>query len=212
MANGIEAAVGLSQVHMNILHHARSGHFLGRSAGDPDQLIPLGFPQVAGLAPQTDMTFAQESYEVFARMGLLLQVQFQVERMMEDLLRALSLPVGGLERNTRELLQFARISAPWRKATWVYLPLLMRNTLHNGGFHGRKNRQITVGDTKYVFKENRRFEQAGWHHIAHAVSAELDVLDELLGSSTLEQMGLVPDRFAFLLDNGYLPRRKIYVN
>ena len=63
----------------------------------------------------------------------------------------------------------------------------------------------------YVFKTNRRFEQAGCHHIVHALSAELDVLDELLASPTLEQMGLVPDRFAFLLHNGYLPRRNVYV-
>jgi hypothetical protein len=69
-----------------------------------------------------------------------------------------------------------------------------------------------VGHTKYVFKKDRRFEQAGWHHIAHALSAELDVLDELLASPALEQLGLVPDRFAFLLDNGYLPRRKAYVS
>jgi hypothetical protein len=212
MANGIEAAVGLTQVHMNVLHHARSGHFFGRSADAPAKVIPLDFPQVAGLAPETDMTFAQESYEVFARMGLLLQVQFQVERMMEDLLRALGRPAKGLERNARDLLQHARVSAPVRKASWVYLPLLMRNTQHNGGFHGRPNRQITVGHTKYVFRKDRRFEQAGWHHIAHALSAELDVLDELLASPTLEQLGLVPDRFAFLLDNGYLPLRDVYVN
>jgi hypothetical protein len=212
MANGIEAAVGLTQVHMNVLHHAVSGHFFGRSADDPAKVIRLDFPKVAGLAPETDLTFAQESYEVFARMGLLLQAQFQVERMMEDLLRALGRPVQRLERNTRDLLEFARVSAPVRKASWVYLPLLMRNTLHNGGFHGRSNRQITVGHTKYVFRQDRRFEQAGWHHIAHALSAELDVLDELLASPTLEQLGLVPDRFAFLLDNGHLPRRNVYVN
>jgi len=212
MANGIEAAVGLTQVQMTVLHHAQSGHFLGRSADDPTKVIRLDFPKVAGLAPETDMTFAQESYEVFARTGLLLQAQFQVERMMEDLLRALRRPIKGLEHNARDLLQHARVSAPVRKASWVYLPLLMRNTLHNGGFHGRSNRQITVGKTKYVFKKDRRFEQAGWHHITHALSAELDVLDELLASPTLVQLGLVPDRFAFLLDNGYLPRRSVYVS
>ena len=213
MANGIEAAVGLAQMQMNVLHSAQSGHFFGRSsAEDPTKMIRLDFPKVAGLAPETDMTFAQETYEVSTRMGLLLQAQFQVERMIEDLLRALGRPTKGLERNARDLLQHAGASAPFRNASWVYLPLLMRNTLHNGGFHGRANRQITVGDTMYVFRKDRRFEQAGWHHIAHALSAELDVLDELLSSPTLERLGLVPDRFAFLLDNGYLPRRNVYVS
>ena len=131
--------------------------------------------------------------------------------MMSDLLRALGLPVAAaFEDNARKLLTDAEVRAPNRKASWMYLPSLVRNTLHSGGFHDRGSRQITLGDTTYVFDKGQRFAQAGWHHITHMLSGELDVLEELLTSQKLLRLGLVPDRFAFLEFEGHLPRKSVY--
>ena len=157
------------------------------------------------------MEAAKALYTNAAKMELLVLVQFQVDRMMVDLLRAMSLTYSRrFVENARLLLDQADIGAPVTKAAWMYLPSLIRNTMHNGGIHGLGNRVVTVGATRYDFRRNRVFEQAGWNHIVHALSAELDVLDELFQSDRMTNLGSVPDRFAFWQLNGYLPRKDVY--
>ena len=208
--NGLEAAVGLAQMQMHVFETAESGSLLTQDRADPELLVTVDFNKLMGLVPGSDMPFVRELYEVNARVSLVLSVQFQCERMMADLLRASGDGITTFEGAAKQLLLNAEVSSPVRKASWMYLPSLIRNTLHNGGFHGRRNRQITLGDTTYVFKSDRRFEQAGWHHITHALSAELDVLEELLTTPLVTDLGVVPDRFAFLGFKGYPPRRLTY--
>ena len=210
MAGGFEAAIGVAQMLVNIRRVAESGQLLAPMTGRPDQLASVDFTLLTGLTPDSDVAFAKEMYKISARLGLVLTAQFQVERMMIDLLRALGHPSGAFEPNARALLQHAAVPSPLRKATWMYLPSLIRNTLHSGGFHDRRNRRITIGNTTYTFERGRRFEQAGWHHIVHALSAEFDVIEELLAAPLLRNLGRVPDRYAFVELVGYPPRKAVY--
>ena len=175
-------------------------------------MIPLDFAKVAGLAPETDMTFAQESYEVFARMGLLLQGA--VPGRKDD---------GGFAPRFGSSGEGARAQRPRLASACTSFGTSSQSLLGvlastNAEHPPQRRVSRSVDQTDHGGKHEVRFQegstlqQAGWHHIAHALSAELDVLDDLLASPTLEQMGLVPDRFAFLLDNGYLPRRNMYVS
>ncbi len=155
-----------------------------------------------------NISLAARMFARSARMTLCLEFQFQVENMLARLADALAIPKkdqrGGMEALANSVLARAGFPSHKHRAARMYLPSLMRNTLHNNGMHQSRSRQITAEGVVYRFRRNAPFGQAGWLDVTNVLSSEIAVLEELLLKPRIRRLPVIADPYAKLVHHGGL--------
>lgn len=136
-----------------------------------------------------------ETLNAYSQRTVVPMVQFQIENLMTRLLETRGIRVGGFPNLAREFLRAASVSAPFRKAREMTAAAMIRNSLHNNGFHRGPTRQVKIDDYTFRFREGGRVREASWAHIHLAFSKSLDHLDEALDSAPFSGGRIVKDRF-----------------
>lgn len=139
---------------------------------------------------------ASEVLDKFNRIALLTLVQFQIENLLANLVRALeSEPARKYARLVDQALGMTATRT--RRASYAFLvPSWIRNTLHNNGIHEGLDTRVQMHGHRYVFRKGRRFSQAGWGEITHVFRVELRSIERLLYSPRVSQLKTVTDRYA----------------
>lgn len=153
--------------------------------------LTQGSPQVAA-----------DDLEKFARIGLVTLIQFQVENLLANVVRALgSDPYRGYSRLVDQVLELTM--APMRRARNALLvPSWIRNTLHNNGIHEGPDARIQVHGHRFRFRRGRRFSQAGWGEVSHSLRSELRTIERLLFSPAVRRVAApVVDRYSMAVDS-----------
>lgn len=134
------------------------------------------------------------------KMSLVTFVQFQLENMLTNLLRAgqIDPPKGHAHLLRTALLHFGYPHVE-KGLQILRVPAAMRNSLHNNGFHASASFETQINGVRFRFSQHRRVQQASWDHIVHALRAELRVYERLLHKDRVSSIGVVPDRFAVLV-------------
>ncbi|MFO1440036.1 MAG: hypothetical protein U1F81_17055 [Verrucomicrobiaceae bacterium] len=121
------------------------------------------------------------------RLGLVTLCMFKIDALLGRLLTALALPVHlGFFRNARSLLNTITIGAPNLKLDTLMVPAAIRNSLHNNGIHRGPNSSMLLHGMQYDFSDGDSVQCAGWQHIFAALTACIDVLDEILFSAEIQ--------------------------
>jgi len=131
------------------------------------------------------------------KMSLVTFIQFQLENMLSNLLRAAQVnPATGHASLVRQALTHFGYPHVETGLKILRVPAAMRNSLHNNGFHTSASFDAQINGVRFRFNQHRRVHQASWDHITHAIRAELRVYERLLHMASVRAIGLVPDRFA----------------
>lgn len=146
---------------------------------------------------------AANDLEKFARIGMVTLVQFQIENLLANLVRALGpMPRRAYSRLVDQVLELTARSTR-RARTSLLVPSWIRNTLHNNGIHEGPEARVQVHGHVFRFRNGRRFSQAGWGEVVHALRAELRTLERILSSPRVERISApVVDRYAAVVRRG----------
>ena len=186
--NNITMAAGASVSTLRLLHWAKQG-------GD-GVLI-----QALGLSDPSYIHLVAEDLLRASRLHLLVEYQFQVETLFRDILLALGKDPGnvGFYKLVKELLREIEIGDPDDKRGLLNVPALMRNSMHaNGIHHGYKglNTEEVIDGVEFRFEHGKRVQCGSWYHIDVALTASINVVDEILGTSSVVDLGCIPDEYA----------------
>jgi hypothetical protein len=85
----------------------------------------------------------------------------------------------------RELGILTNNSEEFRK---LYYPAIVRNSLHNNGFHEGKNYEGKIKGIQFLFKDNQQTAHAGWRHVYFFCIGILEVVKLIIGHQTIHQI------------------------
>ncbi len=146
---------------------------------------------------------AADDLEKFARIGMVTLVQFQIENLLANLVRALGpMPRRAYSQLVDQVLELT-VRSTRRARTALLTPSWIRNTLHNNGIHEGPEARVQVHGHSFRFRNGRRFSQAGWGEVVHALRAELRTLERIMSSPRVERISApVVDRYAAVVRRG----------
>jgi hypothetical protein len=135
-----------------------------------------------------------------SRLFLLTECQFQIETLLRNILLAIAKAPGkqGFYDVAKEALAAAGVTDP-RKLRILNVPALIRNSMHANGIHygwkGSSTIEIING-VEFRFEHGKPVHCGSWYHIVTALSASLEVLDEILGAAPVSAVKVIPDAYA----------------
>ncbi len=186
--NNVMMAANSSVATLRLLHWAQQG-------GDGVLVKALGLAKPEYINPVAEDMLRS------SRLFLLLESQFQFEALFRNILLSVNRPADkqGFYSVVRDVLAFANLSDQPRKLQMLNVPALMRNSMHaNGIHHGWKGSDSveTIAGVEFRFEHGKRVQCGSWFHIVTALSASVDVVDELLSAHAVSSINTVPDLYS----------------
>lgn len=147
---------------------------------------------------------AADDLEKFMRVGLVTLVQFQIENLMANVVRASGLnPCRQYAALVDQVLAELYERSADRARITLLVPGWIRNTLHNNGVHDGRDARVQVHGNVFNFDRGRRFTNAGWGEVVHVLRAELRTVEKLLFSRAVREISApIADRYAAAIDAG----------
>lgn len=145
---------------------------------------------------------AADDLEKFMRVGLVTLIQFQIENLMANLVRAL----GGSPRRQYATLVDQVLADLYNHSTerariTFLVPGWIRNTLHNNGIHDGPDAHVQVHGHQFSFQRGHRFTHAGWGELIHVLRAELRTVEKVLFAGAAREISApIADRYAATLE------------
>ena len=146
---------------------------------------------------QESIQAALDDYSATVKQAFVVNSQFQVENGLKNLLRALE-PANTTDsfvRIAREILVVCKVSDLDLKHRVLYTPALIRNCLHSNGIHTRSSVTNVINGVEYKFEQGQRFTCGHLSQVVHALSASLDVIEEILLSDAARKPSIIVDAF-----------------
>lgn len=142
---------------------------------------------------------AADNLDKFTRLGLITMVQFQVENLISNVIRALgATPVNGYQAVVGQLLAIIQWPTANRASRVLLVPAVIRNTLHNNGMHAGKDLDVQVHGVRFRIRRGGRMGKAGWGHVVHVLRVQLRLLEQILHDPAMLSVVHVEDRYAQL--------------
>ena len=160
--------------------------------------MPTALQHVEATSLPTEI--ALDDLQKFARLGLITLFQFQVENLIANLIRALGRrPRRAYQAAVDQLLALLGWTDTDRAARVFRVAGVVRNSLHNNGFHDGADLDVRVHGFRYRATRGGRMRTAGWGHVTHVLRAELRLLERILSDPAIRSLNRVEDRYARLV-------------
>jgi hypothetical protein len=156
--------------------------------------------QALGLAKPEYINLVAEDLLRSSRLSLLTESQFQIEALFRNILLALGKALGkdGFYNVAKDVLAAAGVIDP-AKLRILNVPALIRNSMHTNGIHqgwkGSNTIEIIRG-VEFRFEHGKPVHCGSWYHIVTALSASLEVVDEILSAAPVKAVHVLPDAYA----------------
>jgi hypothetical protein len=170
------------------------------TVGEQRRISGDDFRKLVGMTSGTAQD-AADILEKTTRLGFVVLFQFQVENLLKNIYRAATGQEApqGYYNVAHAFTQ--QLPDPPRKMDLLYLPALIRNSLHANGIHHGYNGQSTtieIDGSRFEFKHKQKVSCAGWGHLAVAFNATLGVVEEILALPEVKALAdPVMDRYAW---------------
>jgi len=142
---------------------------------------------------------ALENFGKMTRLGYIVLFQFQIENMLKTILKALGKSgraTEGFYNVAKSLLDAITLADLNTKLDLLYLPALIRNSLHSNGIHRLESKRIEYDGLVFEFIKDAPVRCAAWDHMHHALNASLNVVDEILKATQVKALpDPTPDQF-----------------
>jgi len=135
----------------------------------------------------------------YLRNTLTTKVHFKIENLFGNILKALSSSPTkrGFWHISNAMLQQGGISTFGPEKNTLTVLANLRNSFHANGMHNNDNLSVDIDGIRFEFCKGRRVECASWKHIVVIIRANISVLDSILFSNTVSNLGgEIPDDFA----------------
>jgi hypothetical protein len=157
--------------------------------------------QALGMARPEYINLVAEDLLRSSRLFLLLESQFQIETLFQNILLTLGRRADkqGYYNVARDLIAAAGLADPDMELRVLNVPALMRNSMHSNGIHHGWNGTDTVeviNGVEFHFQHGKRVQCGSWYHIVTALLASFDVVDEVLTSNPVKDLAEIPDRYS----------------
>ena len=167
-------------------------HLLNHWSRGSDEIRQL-IPRLVGVKMKDGVQATGEIFEHTSRMSLVLLAQFQIENLLRNIARELSVSAGlGFYGVAQDVL--ARLALPADCVDVLNTPARIRNSLHSNGIHRRLHpdeaERVVVQGVAYEFRDGQPLECASWAHVAHALEASVGVVGEILDTP---DVAAIPD-------------------
>lgn len=125
-----------------------------------------------------------------AKASFVTMIQFSLENMIEQILSSIhnEKGFGNFSQTSKRLIQVTGLSNPKDKHDLIYVPALIRNSLHAGGIHKRADLTVVIDGEQYKFEKNKRVSCASWSHLMHVFYNGLDVYQDILLSPVVKSI------------------------
>jgi hypothetical protein len=151
--------------------------------GDGSKQAPLA--GLVGLASEENHK-AVYKFDYYGRMSTLLMFEFAIDNMMSQLLAGLEKNIpNNIPDKATTLLKAVGVGDIKSKVDQLYVPYLIRNSLHNLGVHTKSDRTILVHGYPFKFMKGEQVTQWSWQELLWAFAAQWDILSEVLDSQAL---------------------------
>jgi len=161
------------------------------SMGEEGRISSDDFKKLIGMTTG-DLQTAVDIWGKMTRLGFLVIYQFQIENMLRNIARELELPeLGqGFYSVARAMADLLPVESA-RKLELLYLPAMIRNSLHaNGIHHGYRgsSTSIVLDGLSFDFRHMGKVSCAGWGHLSTALSAASDIVAEILRTPAVQAL------------------------
>ncbi len=132
-------------------------------------------------------------YDICTKTSFITLLMFQIEVFLKGLSaklnivpqnRSYSSVVNAL---TNELIHDNRE----QKKKFLMVTAHIRNALHANGYHMNDYFEVTIDDITYKFHEKEEIDFAGWSQLFTFINATLDVLEEIIFSSQINEIDYI---------------------
>lgn len=157
--------------------------------------------QALRLSKPEYINFVAEDLLRSSKLFLLLETQFQAETLFKNILREFGSPATkqGYYNIAEAVLLATGIPNPKDKLKILNVPALMRNSMHaNGIHHGWKGTSTIelIDGIEFRFEDGKRVQCGNWVHIITALTATMQIVEEVLASQAVTSLKLIPDTYA----------------
>lgn len=177
--NNITAVARSAQMTLNLLDSWSKG----------DNTVRQLIPQLIGLNSVTPngAQMAGAMLEKTNKLALILLAQFQIENVLRNIARELTLPNPGAGFYPCADAVLNRLAIPVDRMDILNTGARIRNSLHANGIHhtrhSKGNPVVIVCGVTYKFVDGKSVDCASWEHIAHALESAIGVLEEVFLSA-----------------------------
>lgn len=132
------------------------------------------------------------------RLGFLVLVHFRIDNLFQNILKKIKVtPRRGYWHLCEALLKSISVTQKKDKMDKLIILSYLRNSLHNNGIHGGNPLTKTIKGLKYSFVDGDVVRCASWDHIIVALSANIDVLSEILLCNKIKSLNyMIEDKFS----------------
>lgn len=143
------------------------------------------------LSSSDALQFAK-SIDILLRGSFLTLFMFQTEnllRMIRDNLSATGTS-NKYYNICKDVLQVTHPNDMQQKHDILQISAYVRNCLHNSGMHTNQSKSFLIRNITYYFVQNQMFSQAAWSNIVIFIEELLDVLEEILTNSNVQELSI----------------------
>ena len=130
-----------------------------------------------------------QKLDILNRRSYLTALMFEVEVFLKKISE--TLPEGELQgyeqlvkHVLRELGILTNDSEEFRK---LYYPAIIRNSLHNNGFHEGKKYEGKIKGIPFLFEDKQQTKHAGWRHVYFFCIGILEMMELIIQHQTIHQ-------------------------
>jgi len=138
----------------------------------------------------------------YLRFSILVLVHFKIDNLFQNLLNELNIHFNrGFWNLCNTLIDKISVNQKEDKKEKLILLSYLRNSFHNNGIHRGRSLTKTLNNLNYSFENGYVVECASWDHIIKAISANIDVLSEILLSKEIKSLNHeIEDKYAASVD------------
>lgn len=139
---------------------------------------------------EQDRTQFMAQYDTINRASYCTKAMFEVEHFLNSISKELSLTTHSYRDMIRKLKN--KLNLGNDQFNILIAPALIRNSLHNNGFHSKNDFKVVIRGKSYKFEKDKRVMFAGWDNMYIMFDELLDVIEYIIQSPQVMQLSKVP--------------------
>jgi hypothetical protein len=140
--------------------------------------------------PQNTIQFMAQ-YDTINRASYCTKAMFDIENFLNSLAERLGKKTdGGYRKVTRTIKDSLKLTDEQFKI--LNLPAVVRNSLHNNGYHTEKDFEVVIRGKSYKFEKGKQIMFSGWDNLYVMFDELLDVIVSIIESAEVKQLTKIP--------------------
>jgi hypothetical protein len=143
---------------------------------------------------EPDRTQFMVQYDTITRASYCTKAMFDAEYFLNSLAERLGIKTdGGYWKVTERMKKSLKLTDDQFKI--LNVPAVVRNSLHNNGYHLKENFEVDIRGKLYKFQKGKQVNFSGWDNLYIIFDELLDVIVFIIESAKVKQLTKIPHAF-----------------